>query len=210
MAICEDKHKVDLEKLERNIGRRDLRDYLCEIPGCNSTIIWHDKDKEEYKFSNGRTYNIGEGWGLVYSTCHHCGRKLCPHPTSKPTGGLPPPLCAPEGAGFRGTGGQLNLPRDRNGLVRFNMEDKNHRALVKSINVRRTGRQDNYDPKLGTGVRSGLPDEYKNTEHCMLECFWVDHNGNIRTLVSCRSPKCISQFEAGNTDKRKFLQLTGG
>ena len=77
------KHKVDMDVLQKDVSKRDLKRYMCEIPGCRSIAVWLDKKEEWVVTASGKKVNIGEGKGLVYNTCENCGRKICPHPKSK-------------------------------------------------------------------------------------------------------------------------------
>jgi hypothetical protein len=69
-------------------------------------------------------------------------------------------------------------------------------------------RHDNYDPALGTGRQSALPEAYKNTKYCYLETVYFDHLDNLKTIISCR--ECAPEFEDEYRQIQRKKILLGG
>ena len=116
MPRNDDIHKIDTDKFQMDLMKKNIKPYMCDIPGCRETIVWVDLADEWITDESGKKWNIGTGQGLVYAQCHYCHRKLCPHPSSKPDRDLP--------ALFLRKTPSPRLRRTNEGPIKFDTPDK--------------------------------------------------------------------------------------
>lgn len=175
------RRKVDIDQLQIDISRGNIQPYICDVQGCNETVLWHDP-AEEWVLLGGKMVNVGTGMGIVYSNCEHCGMKVCPHPSMKPRNGLPPIFCSSPAPQVTRVHNKIWTPG-----TPYNLS----RAQIQSVDFGRQNR------------RMSLPGDFQDTKHCLVEAFYFDHNDDLQVISCCRNRECQSQFE---DDKRQITR----
>jgi len=196
------KHKVDLDKLRNDLRTGNLQPWMCEIPGCREPVIWMDKPEEWVSFGNKKV-NIGDGMGLVYNTCEKCKRKICMASKARPSKnnlqGLPEVFYPHEEQSasllLSPTAKAANATKYR--LENYNKEaTKSNQPLPEHL--RHIQRPQNKQIK---GHVSALPGPFKNTPHCGVERFWVDHMDKIKLICCCH--QCKDEYWEDLTEEKK-------